>query len=109
MTEPKAADYERLTELAELELELVADGRLEEVGELAAQRAELIGRLPATPPSWAAPALERAAIMQRRVMIELTRRREAVLLELETVERARRMANGYAPARRSGVRVQASA
>lgn len=109
MTEPRSADYERLVELAEHELELVGEGQLDQLGELTAQRAELIERLPPTPPPWAAPALERAAVIERRVMIELTRRREAVLLELATVERAQRMASGYAPVRRSGVRVQASA
>jgi hypothetical protein len=106
---PIAADYERLAALAEHELELVGEGQLDQLDELVAERGELIARLPSAPPDWAAPALERAALMQRRVMIELTRRREAVLLELATVERARRMASGYAPPRHNGARVHTSA
>jgi hypothetical protein len=109
VSEPDPADYERLVEIAERELELLADGSLEELADLAEERADLIDRLPPTPPVWAAPALERAALAHRRVRIEIARSQEALMGELATVERAQRMASGYAPARRAGARVQTSA
>jgi hypothetical protein len=104
-----ARPYEQLAEMAQRERALIGDRRLEELDQLAAERATLIASLPAKPPAWAMPALEQAALIHRRVTIEMTRLREAILLELAGVERARRMASGYAPVRRPGVRVDASA
>lgn len=106
MTGGEATAYEQLAGLTERALELVGDGRLEEAAELAGARAALIAGLPARPPESAGPALERAALLERRLNIELLRAREALLRELTEVERARRMAAGYAPVRRAGARVQ---
>jgi hypothetical protein len=99
MTDPAAAPYETLARIFERELELLGSGDLEELDTLAAQRDELIASLPATPPASARPALERAALTQKRVTIEIIRRREAIVLELAQLERVRRMARGYAPPR----------
>lgn len=95
--------------MIERELEVVGAGRLDELPEITTARQELIASLPATPPAAAGPALERAALMQKRLEIELLRRREAVLIELAKVERARRAARGYAPPRPRAPRVSASA
>jgi hypothetical protein len=104
-----AAAYEQLAESFELELELIGQGRLDERAQLAAERATLIASLPAEPPADAAQALKRAAIMQKRLTVEIVRRRTGVLLELAQLERVRRAAHGYAAGGRRRSRVQASA
>jgi HD-GYP domain-containing protein (c-di-GMP phosphodiesterase class II) len=96
MSATLAAPYEQLADSYEDELQLVAEGRIDELVELTAERAALIQSLPATPPAAAGPALERAALMNKRVMIEILRRREAVLIDLERVDVGRRTAAGYA-------------
>lgn len=101
--------YERLADSYELELELVGAGRLDELAQLAADREALIDCLPATPPASARAALERAQLISKRVMIEIIRRREAVLAELGRVAQADRTARGYAPKRPRRLHVDAAA
>jgi hypothetical protein len=108
MSTPASTPYDALLELIERELELAGEGRFDEVAELAASRELLTGSLPAAPPASARPALERAALLQQRLTIELLRGREAVLLELAQIERGWRAARGYGP-RNRGPRVSASA
>ncbi len=109
MSASQIAPYQTLAGMIERELELVGDGRFDELERLQAAREALVATLPATPPACARAALERCALMQQRVTIEALRRREAVLLALAKVERARRAARGYAPARTRTPRVSASA
>jgi hypothetical protein len=104
-----AARYEQLCELAKRELELIAEGAVAGLHALHTRRAELIARLPAMPPADARPALERCALLQRRVHVELLRAREALLIELAEVDRGRRAASGYAPAQLAQPRYQARA
>ncbi len=99
MTPPEAAPYETLARIFERELEVLGAGRLGELDALDAERESLIASLPDTPPASARDALERAALMHKRVTIEIIRRREAIVLELAQLERARRTARGYAPPR----------
>jgi hypothetical protein len=109
MTPPEAAPYETLARILERELEAVGSGELEAFGELSTQREALILSLPPVPPASARPALERAALTQKRVEIEIIRRREAIVLELAQAERVRRVANGYAPPRATRASVYADA
>jgi hypothetical protein len=109
MTAAAAAPYETLARIVERELELIGEGRLDELAALKAERAALVATLPETPPACARPALERAALLQRRVAIEIVRRREAVVLELARLEQVRRTAQGYTPPRSSSPRLYASA
>ena len=104
-----AGPYERLADSFERELELVGEGRLDEGADLAADRDALIATLPATPPASARPALERAQLMSKRVMIEIVRRRDAVLADLGRVAQGDRTARGYAPNRRRRLHIDASA
>jgi hypothetical protein len=104
-----SAAYERLADSFELELELVGEGRLEELAQLTADREALISTLPATPPASARPALERAALMSERVMIEIIRRRDAIVAELGHVAQADRTARGYLPKRQRRLHIDASA
>jgi hypothetical protein len=104
-----AAPYETLARSLERELELIGDGSLDELAVLHAERAALLESLPAVPPAEARPALQRAALMNKRVEIEILRRREALLLEAANVERVERTARGYAPAVENRPRVQATA
>jgi hypothetical protein len=104
-TDPEGAPYEMLARMVERELELIGEGRFDELHEIKAQRAALIATLPAKPPACARPALQRAALMHKRLEIEIVRRREALVLELAYAEKVGRTARGYAPPRRQRVRV----
>ncbi len=101
--------YDALLELIERELELAGEGRFEELARVSQASAALVASLPETPPASAREPLERAALIQRRLTIELLRGRETVLLALAEIERGRRAARGYAPPRRLTPRVSASA
>ena len=110
MTSDRTDDpYQQLAALIELELQLVAERRFDELLALKRRRAELQASLPASPPATAGPELQRCALLHRRVEIELLRVREAVLEELAGVRHAQRAASGYAPVRASGRRVFAQA
>jgi len=89
------APYKALVRIAKLELELAGEGRYSEIAQLAAQHAQVMQALPATAPRAAREQLERALAMQRRVSVELLRRREQVLLSLRRIELAMRTAQGY--------------
>jgi hypothetical protein len=102
-TLPALAPYEALVRIAERELELAGEGRYDELAQLSRQRAAVMRALPKPAPALARDPLERALALQRRVSIELLRRREQVLLSLRRVEISKRAASGYAramPARR---------
>jgi hypothetical protein len=104
-----AAPYETLARSIERELELIGDGAFEELAALQAERAALVESLPGIPPACARPALQRAALMNKRVEIEILRRREALLIDAANIERVDRTARGYAPAVENRPYVQATA
>ncbi len=87
--------YEQLLALAERELECAGRGEYDELSEIAAERAEIIAALPPVAPAGARDTLERAALMQARVTIELERGRAQTVLALRHVTHARRAARGY--------------
>jgi hypothetical protein len=89
--------YERIAELAELELELVRESRWEELSQLGAEREQLIAGLPALAPQSAREPLERAAELQLRVSAELTRALALARQGLGRLDKGRRAAAGYAP------------
>jgi hypothetical protein len=97
MSAAQAAPYETLARIVERELELIGEGRLDDLVALKEERAALVATLPAKPPACARPALERAALMQRRVAIEIMRLRDAVVLDATRLEQVRRTAQGYTP------------
>jgi hypothetical protein len=101
--------YEALARSLERELELIGGGRLDELTALYAERGDLIESLPAAPPADARPALQRAALMNKRVEIEILRLREAIVLEAANTERVGRTARGYAATVESRPRLQATA
>lgn len=101
--------YEALARSLERELELIGDGALDELTALYAERSELIESLPAVPPADARPALHRAALMNKRIEIEILRRREAIVLEAANAERVDRTARGYAATVESRPQLQATA
>jgi hypothetical protein len=109
MTAPDAAPYETLARNIERELELLGGGSFDELAALYAERAALLESLPATPPAGARPALQRAALMNKRVEIEILHRREALIAESANVERVERTARGYAPPVENRPHVQATA
>jgi hypothetical protein len=104
-----AAPYETLARTIERELELIGEGAFEELAALQAERAALVESLPAIPPAGARPALQRAALMNKRVEIEILRRREALLVDAANVERVDRTARGYAPPVENRPHVRATA
>ena len=101
--------YETLARNLERELELIGDGAFDALAALHDERAALLESLPATPPAEARPALQRAALMNKRVEIEILRRREALLAETANAERVERTARGYAPAVENRPHVRATA
>jgi hypothetical protein len=104
-----AQPYEALARSLERELELIGEGALDELSALHAERDALLASLPPAPPADARPALQRAALMNKRVEIEILRRREALMLESANVERVGRTARGYAASVESRSHVQATA
>jgi hypothetical protein len=104
-----AQPYEALARSLERELELIGEGALDELAALHAERAALLESLPAVPPADARPALQRAALMSKRVEIEILRRREALMLEAANVERVGRTARGYAATVESRPNLRATA
>jgi ketosteroid isomerase-like protein len=109
MSAPDTAPYETLARSIERELELIGEGAFEELEALHAERVTLLDSLPATPPESARPALQRAALMNKRVEIEILRRRDGLLVDASTVERVERTARGYAPAAENRPHVRATA
>ena len=109
MSQSEAEPYEALARTVERELELIGTSSHEELTALHEERDALIARLPLTPPACARPALQRAALLNKRVEIEILRLREALLLEFATVERVSRTARGYSPPREQHVHVRATA
>ena len=109
MSAPEAAPYETLARSIERELELIGEGRFDELAPLHAERAALLDGLPEAPPVKARPALQRAALLNKRLEIEILRYREALLLDLANVELVARTARGYSPVQEPRSSVQATA
>jgi hypothetical protein len=109
MSSAETAPYEALARMIERELDLAGNGDYEALAELKSERDALIATLPESPPASARPALQRAALMNKRVQIEIVRMREALMLEFANVERVGRTARGYSPPREPLRHVEASA
>ena len=109
MSAPDTAPYETLARNLERELELIGQGSLDGLAALHAERATLLKGLPAIPPAAARPALQRAALLNRRVEIEILQHQEALIVESANVERVERTARGYAPPVEPNRHVQATA
>ncbi len=89
------APYERLHSLAERALEHAGRGELDEIAEIAAERAQIVASLPPSPPAAARALLERTLALQERTTIDLRRGREQLLRELSAVHQGQRAADGY--------------
>jgi hypothetical protein len=105
----EAAPYETLARSFERELELLGERAFDGLEALHGEREKLISSLPATPPAAARAALQRAALLNKRVEIEILRHREDLLLDAAQLQRVSRTARGYAPAVQSRPHVQATA
>jgi seryl-tRNA(Sec) selenium transferase len=90
--------YERLLAIAERECELVAQGRVLELEELAVERAALVAALPVRPPRAAAPILRRAHAVQSETSARLEEAMRAAGAELGRLGRGRGALRGYTPA-----------
>jgi hypothetical protein len=88
--------YEAILELAERELQLARDGRIEDLRSLAPQWDTLTAGLPEQPPPSARAPLERAAALHERTSATLQCLSEGLLCDLRTTARASRTAHGYA-------------
>jgi hypothetical protein len=93
---PPVGPYEAILELAERELKLAGDGRIEDLRALAEEWDQLTAGLPASPPASARMPLERAAALHRSTSATLKRLSEAMLCDMRTTARAGRAARGYA-------------
>ncbi len=109
MSSPDAAPYESLARMIERELELICTRDQDALAVLRAERDALIASLPNTPPACARPALQRAALMNKRLEIEILRLREELVLEAANLQRVSRTARGYSPHREPLRHIQATA
>ncbi len=109
MSSADAAPYESLARMIERELELICTRDQDALAALRAERDALIASLPDTPPACARPALQRAALMNKRLEIEILRLREALVLEADNIQRVSRTARGYSPHREPLRHVEATA
>ena len=94
MTDPADA----ILELAWTERRLAAEGRVDELSALHAQRDRLMAALPARPTPEQVATLWRALTVQGEVADLLRQVRAAIAAELGRVERGRETLRGYAPA-----------
>lgn len=89
---------ETLVALAELERQLVHEGRLDELEALHERRAAAMARLPDELPDEARAALTHALAVQRQVSDALREALAGTRAELGQVVHGRTAARGYAPA-----------
>jgi hypothetical protein len=94
MTDPAEA----LLELAWAERRVAAEGRLDELPALQAERDRLLGALPARPAPHQVPTLQKALAVQGEVAELLRATRDAVAAELARVDQGRATLRGYAAA-----------
>ena len=94
MTDPADA----LLELAWAERRLAAEGRVDELAGLQAERDVVMAALPARPAAHQVPVLQRALAVQGEVAELLRATRDAVAAELQRVDQGRATLRGYAPA-----------
>jgi len=90
--------YAELAALAELELGLALDGRIDELIEVHARRAMLIASLPAVPPRSAEAHLRRAAVVQEQTTAALATAARAIRAQIAHLERGRSAVAAYRPA-----------
>jgi hypothetical protein len=90
--------YADLAALAELELEMALDGRIDEMTAIHAKRAELIASLPPVPPRSAEAALRRAAVAQEQTTAALATAARAIKAQIAHLERGRGAVAAYRPA-----------
>ena len=89
---------EQLLELAWAERRLAAEGRVEELEDLQAERDRVLAALPPSPAPHQVPILRRAIAVQGEVAELLRATRDAVAAELARVDHGRATLRGYAPA-----------
>ena len=94
MTDPAEA----LLELAWAERRAAAEGRLEELPGLHAERDRLLAALPARPAPHQVAPLQRALAVQGEIAELLRTTRDAVAAELARVDQGRATLRGYAAA-----------
>ena len=85
-------------ELAWAERRLAAEGRIDELAELHAERDRALAALPARPEPHQVAALQRAVAVQDEVAELLRATRDAVAAELLRVDHGRATLRGYTPA-----------
>jgi hypothetical protein len=91
--------YDRLLAVCVCELELVREGRVDELGGCHAARAAILAQMPPFAGPEARSALERALLITRHIDRELRRQQIDGLRRLQRLRHVRRTAEGYAPPR----------
>ena len=97
MTLP-ADPAQALLELAWAEHRLAAEGRVDELAGLHAERDRILGELPARPAPHQVPVLQRALAVQDEVAELLRATRDAIAVELGRLDQGRATLRGYTPA-----------
>jgi hypothetical protein len=91
----ETAPYERLARMIEHELELVGQGRFDELKAAVEHRGEVLAALPIPGPPAAGPVLERARLLHERLVIDTLRAREDLERSMAKLAQVRRAAQGY--------------
>jgi hypothetical protein len=89
--------FQQLIKLIEIELELAAEGRIDEFREALERTGAFMATLPKPAPASARPLVLHAEAMRGRVTIEAERMRDKLSSSRKAVRQGRRIARRYGP------------
>ncbi|HEX3618226.1 MAG TPA: hypothetical protein VHU61_16900 [Solirubrobacteraceae bacterium] len=89
--------FQRLIKLIEIELELAAEGQIDELREAINRTGAYMETLPKPAPASAHPLVLQADAMRGRVTIEAERMRDKLTLSRKALRQGRRIARRYGP------------
>jgi hypothetical protein len=89
--------FQRLIKLIEIELELAAEGQIDDLREAINRTGAYMETLPKPAPASARPLVLQADAMRGRVTIEAERMRDKLTLSRKALRQGRRIARRYGP------------
>ena len=97
LNEAATDPYRRLVRLAELERDLLADGRVDELRDVDDVRRRIVETLPGSPPAEAVSLLQRCAELQSETSAALEEALRTTELQLHRLGSGRAAVRGYTP------------
>ena len=95
MRRSETAPFERLVKMIEHELELAAQGRVQELRDAVAKTGAYMATLPSPAPASAQQILLRAQALRSRLKIEAARLQENIEISQASLRRSRRIKRKY--------------